>query len=49
VSFTESANTVTASVSAHVSPPSWLVVPLPSVDLESRSTVEVEPDGDLQP
>jgi TadE-like protein len=49
VSFTESAGTVTASVSAHVSAPSWLVVPLPSVDVESRSTVEVEPDGDLQP
>jgi Flp pilus assembly protein TadG len=47
VAFSESAGTVTASVSAHVSPPSWLVVPLPSVDVESRSTVEVEPDGDL--
>jgi hypothetical protein len=49
VSFTEAAGTVTASVSARVSPPSWLVVPLPSVEVESHSTVEVEPDGDLQP
>jgi TRAP-type uncharacterized transport system fused permease subunit len=47
VSFTESAGTVTASVSARISPPSWVLVPLPSVDVESRSTVEVEPDGDL--
>jgi hypothetical protein len=47
VAFSESAGTVTATVSAHVSPPSWLMVPLPSVDVESRSTVEVEPDGDL--
>jgi Flp pilus assembly protein TadG len=49
VSFSESAGTVTASVSARVSPPSWLVVPLPSVDVESRSTVEIEPHGDLLP
>jgi hypothetical protein len=47
VSFTESADTVTASVSARIAPPSWLLVPLPSVDVGSRSTVEVEPDGDL--
>jgi hypothetical protein len=47
VSFTESAGTVTASVSARISAPSWLLVPLPSVGVESRSTVEVEPDGDL--
>jgi TadE-like protein len=47
VSFTESVGTVTASVSARIEPPSWLLVPLPPVDVESSSTVEVEPDGDL--
>jgi Flp pilus assembly protein TadG len=47
VSFSESDGTVTANVAARISPPSWLLVPLPPVDVESRSTVEVERDGDL--
>jgi uncharacterized membrane protein len=49
VGFAESGDTVTATVSAHVSPPNWLVVPLPTVDIESSSVVEVEPDGGMRP
>jgi TadE-like protein len=39
-----SGETVTATVSARVPAPSWLLVPLPAANVESSATVEVEGD-----
>jgi Flp pilus assembly protein TadG len=49
VTFQESGATATANVSARVSAPHWLLVPLPSVMVESTATVEVEVDSDASP
>jgi Flp pilus assembly protein TadG len=45
VSFTQSAGTVTATVSVRAAAPGWLLVPMPAVTLTSSSTVEVESDA----
>ncbi len=45
VTFSESGGTVTATVSVRVSPPGWLLVPLPTVTIGSSSTVETETDA----
>jgi hypothetical protein len=44
VTYSTSAGTVTATVSVRASAPHWLLVPLPSVQVGSSSTVEVETD-----
>jgi hypothetical protein len=49
VTFAESGTTATATVSARVSAPRWLLVPLPSASVNSSATVEVESDGALRP
>jgi hypothetical protein len=49
VAFGHGAGTVTATVSAEVRAPGWLLVPLPSVGVTSTATVERESDGDTQP
>lgn len=45
VTFSESGGTVTVEVSVRVSPPGWLLVPLPTVTVGSSSTVETETDA----
>jgi hypothetical protein len=49
VTFAQSGATATATVSARVSAPRWLLVPLPSASVHSSATVEMEDDGALQP
>jgi Flp pilus assembly protein TadG len=49
VQFAESGGAVTATVSARIAAPGWLLVPLPSAHVESSATVEVESDVGGQP
>lgn len=40
------AGLVTVTVTVTASPPSWLLVPMPAVDVKADSTVEAEVDGE---
>ena len=46
VTFKESGATATATVSARVSAPRWLLVPLPSVTVDSTATLDLEVGSD---